>query len=62
MFKDSGLPEAAALLAGDASLEEIKKILNGKAAKVAENPIARNQLLGVLDMLWMTNLEDLEAL
>ena len=30
--------------------------------KVAENPMARNQLLGILDMLWMNNLDDLESL
>ncbi len=29
---------------------------------VAEHALAKNQLLGILDMLWMTNLEDLEAL
>ena len=30
--------------------------------KIAENPLARNQLLGILDMLWMNNLDDLESL
>jgi len=30
--------------------------------RVADNPLARNQLLGILDMLWMNNLDDLESL
>jgi preprotein translocase subunit SecA len=36
--------------------------IRAKSAVVAEHALAKNQLLGVLDMLWMTNLEDLEAL
>ena len=32
------------------------------SVQVAENPMARNQLLGILDMLWMNNLDDLESL
>jgi preprotein translocase subunit SecA len=60
-FKEANLPEIAAL-PKDASLDDVKKILEEKAVKVAENAVAKNQLLGILDMLWMTNLEDLEAL
>ena len=60
-FKDAGLPELAALPEG-AAPGDVKKILTEKAVKVAENSAAKNQLLGILDMLWMTNLEDLEAL
>ncbi|MDE2019419.1 MAG: SEC-C domain-containing protein [Patescibacteria group bacterium] len=41
---------------------DFRALLEQKSAEVAENPLARNQLLSVLDMLWMTNLEDLEAL
>jgi preprotein translocase subunit SecA len=33
-----------------------------RSREIAEHPMAKNQLLGILDMLWMTNLEDLEAL
>jgi preprotein translocase subunit SecA len=32
------------------------------SVRVSENPMARNQLLGILDMLWMNNLDDLESL
>ncbi|MGC9599252.1 MAG: preprotein translocase subunit SecA [Minisyncoccia bacterium] len=59
------LPNGAA---GDIAFENLKtaddarKFLEEQAARVAENSLAKNQLLGILDMLWMTNLEDLEAL
>jgi preprotein translocase subunit SecA len=43
-------------------LEEFKKIIIEKGATIAGHPLAKNQMLGILDMLWMTNLEDLEAL
>jgi preprotein translocase subunit SecA len=43
-------------------LEEFKKIIIEKSTAVAGHPLAKNQMLGILDMLWMTNLEDLEAL
>jgi preprotein translocase subunit SecA len=42
--------------------ETARKLIEEKAKIVSENPMARNQLLSILDMLWMTNLEDLEAL
>jgi preprotein translocase subunit SecA len=50
------LPEAIS------SAEDVKDILERASFLAAENPVAKNQLLGILDMLWMTNLEDLEAL
>ncbi|MDR3582353.1 MAG: preprotein translocase subunit SecA [Candidatus Pacebacteria bacterium] len=43
-------------------LDEFRKIIEEKGAAVAGHPLAKNQMLGILDMLWMTNLEDLEAL
>jgi preprotein translocase subunit SecA len=43
-------------------LDEFRKIIEEKSAAVAGHPLAKNQMLGILDMLWMTNLEDLEAL
>jgi preprotein translocase subunit SecA len=46
----------------DASAEDYRKLIEEKSAEIAEHPLAKNQLLGILDMLWMTNLEDLEAL
>ena len=66
IFKEVQLvPNGAA---GDIAFEAIKtaedarKLIEEKAAQAAENDNAKGQLLGILDMLWMTNLEDLEAL
>jgi preprotein translocase subunit SecA len=59
-FRDSMLIDASAPL--PATTEDARKLIEEKTEKAAENPLARNQLLGTLDMLWMTNLEDLEAL
>jgi preprotein translocase subunit SecA len=42
--------------------ENYHDLITRRAAEIAENPIARGQLIGILDMLWMTNLEDLDAL
>ena len=66
IFKEVQLiPNGAA---GDIAFETVKtaedarKFIEEKAARAAENQLAKGQLLGILDMLWMTNLEDLEAL
>ena len=44
------------------SLDDYRKILGQKADDISGNPVVRNHLLQILDMLWMNNLEDLEAL
>jgi preprotein translocase subunit SecA len=44
------------------TFEDFRKIIEEQSKEVAEHPLAKNQLIGILDMLWMTNLEDLEAL
>ena len=64
-FKEASLIEKDNANNDDAyqsfDLEEFKKIITEKSAAVAGHPLAKNQMLGILDMLWMTNLEDLEA-
>lgn len=57
-FKDMGIGDADSFT----SEEDFKAMLQEKSLLVANNALAKNQLLGILDMLWMTNLEDLEAL
>jgi preprotein translocase subunit SecA len=57
-FKDMGIGDADSFKTED----EFKAMLQEKSLLVANHPFAKNQLLGALDMLWMTNLEDLEAL
>ena len=65
-FKDADIiPKDAAAddpAYAEAGLGDFRAMLEEKAAIVAEHPFAKTQMLGILDMLWMTNLEDLEAL
>jgi preprotein translocase subunit SecA len=56
---EAGIPRDAQQIT---SVDEIKDLVSAMSIAVAENPLARNQLLSALDMLWMTNLDDLEAL
>ncbi len=42
--------------------EKLRTLIHEKSAAAAENPLARNQLMSILDMLWMNNLDDLESL
>lgn len=61
LFKDVGLSSNGSELV-IANLEDAENILKNASAEVAAHPLVKNQLLGILDMLWMNNLEDLEAL
>ena len=62
-YRVSGIePIGDTRLAIPESIAAAHDLIAARAALVAENPLARNQLLSILDMLWMTNLEDLEAL
>ena len=58
VFQEAGIVDASAFI----SVDEFRNAIIEKSAIVAEHQLAKNQLLGILDMLWMTNLEDLEAL
>lgn len=62
--KIAKLLKDAALIKSDAEfpVADYNELIAKRAAEVAEQPLARSQLLGILDMLWMTNLEDLDAL
>ncbi|HUC02053.1 MAG TPA: preprotein translocase subunit SecA [Candidatus Paceibacterota bacterium] len=54
----------AAIVANSAALkieDDFIQAIKEMSVAVAESPMAKNQLLQVFDMLWMTNLEDLEA-
>ncbi len=58
IFSEAQIADATAF----STEEDFRKAIEEKSLSVAEHPLAKNQLLGILDMLWMTNLEDLEAL
>jgi preprotein translocase subunit SecA len=54
--------EAGIMNASDTDDEDFIRAIRSKSAVVAEHALAKNQIISILDMLWMTNLEDLEAL
>ncbi|HVM76891.1 MAG TPA: preprotein translocase subunit SecA [Candidatus Paceibacterota bacterium] len=60
IFQDAQIvkPEEASSLQSE---EDFRKAIDEQSEKVADHPLAKNQMLGILDMLWMTNLEDLDA-
>lgn len=53
--KDHAYPEAA-------NLENLQSLLSKRSLEASLDPMAKNKLLSILDMLWMTHLENLEAL
>jgi preprotein translocase subunit SecA len=64
-FREAGIVTAADGTATAPTLEAEENFIQAikeKSMAVAEHPLAKNQIIGILDMLWMTNLEDLEAL
>jgi len=61
-FREAGITDTTTDVSTLVEPEDFVKLLEEKSAKIAESPVAKNQLLQILDMLWMTNLEDLEAL
>jgi len=61
-FKEGAIVADAATVDGLQTEEAFTEAIREKSAAVAEHALAKNQIIGILDMLWMTNLEDLEAL
>ena len=62
IFKDAAIVTEDAALAALTEPDDFRRVLAEQAAKVGEHPLAKNQIIGILDLLWMTNLEDLDAL
>jgi preprotein translocase subunit SecA len=63
IFKEVGLIEEESELPSDPeSAANYADLVERRSLEIAEHPFAKSQLLGILDMLWMNNLEDLEAL
>jgi preprotein translocase subunit SecA len=61
-FKEGGIVTDPAALDSLQTEEDFLRAIHEKSAVVAEHVLAKPQIIGILDMLWMTNLEDLEAL
>jgi len=61
-FKEGDITTDPTALAALDSADDFIAVIKEKSLIVAEHALAKNQIVGILDMLWMTNLEDLEAL
>lgn len=62
LFAEAGITNAENPFPEDDSLESLKEFAARRAEDVSRHPLAMNQLLGILDLLWLNHLEDLEAL
>lgn len=62
IFEEVGLANGENPYPEDASEENLAEFLKTRVSAIAKHPLAANQTLSVLDMLWMNHLEDLDAL
>ena len=62
IFEEVGLANKENPYPEDASEENLTEFLRTRVSAIAKHPLAANQTLSVLDMLWMNHLEDLDAL
>ena len=62
IFGEVGLANNENPYPEDASEENLTEFLKARVSAIAKHPLAANQMLGILDMLWMNHLEDLDAL
>jgi len=62
IFGEVGLANNENPYPEDASEENLAEFLRARVSAIAKHPLAANQMLGILDMLWMNHLEDLDAL
>ena len=61
-LEEAGIANSETLQAVGDDDEKIKALLVKKSNEIAHDPMTLNRMLGILDMLWMTHLENLEAL
>ena len=61
-FAEAGITGEEAPFPSDPSKETIESLLTKRSMETSLRPGAIQRLLGLLDMLWMNHLEDLEAL
>ncbi len=62
VFAEVGAVNKDNFYPADATEESLSEFLKKRAHDMSVHTLAKNQLLGMLDMLWMTHLEDLDAL
>ena len=61
-FRDAAIVTDEGVLGALAEPDDFHRVLADRAVAVGAHPLAKNQIIGILDLLWMTNLEDLDAL
>lgn len=61
-FEESGVINKDHAYPKPADLENLQGLLTKRSLEASLDPMAKNKLLSILDMLWMTHLENLEAL
>ncbi|MBI3589257.1 MAG: preprotein translocase subunit SecA [Candidatus Liptonbacteria bacterium] len=62
LFKESGLATSDHPYPENPDLDNLKSLITKRSFEISVDPMSPSKLLGILDMLWMTNLENLEAL
>ncbi len=62
IFEEAGVANRERPFPTNVDLDSLKDLILKRSMEVSMNPFAQTRLLGILDMLWMTHLENLEAL
>ncbi len=62
IFEEAGIATKDAPFPEDPSPEHIDAFLETRSKEISGDALAVQKVLGILDLLWMSNLEDLEAL
>ncbi len=62
MFEDAGLTDKENPYPEKTDFETFSAFLEKRSNDISADPLSKNRLLSILDLLWMSQLEDLEAL
>jgi preprotein translocase subunit SecA len=62
IFETTGIVTKERPFQADPSLENLEDLLTKRSVEICLDPLTMNRTLSILDTLWMTNLENLEAL
>ena len=62
MFGEAGITNGEHLYPEDINEENFIRLLQKRSDEAGSDPFSRNRLLSILDLLWMNQLDDLEAL
>ena len=62
LFEDAGITDEKTQFPTNPSEKNLKDLIVKRSVEISADPMTLNRLLSILDMLWMTHLENLEAL